>query len=120
MSRLMLTTGHKARQAPGGKQVTWSVPESLEIEELLHDLEKTFPIRREQKIVRIRKWHDTDDWRLYRNDFLMVHEGRKWNLLQCDTGKVMATHAGKGASGSLYPGLLRYDERSRLLADARD
>ena len=95
----MPTTGHKARAAPGGKQVTWSVPESLETDALLADVTKTFKIRPEKGLAKTREWFDTDDWRLYRKNLLLYYESGHWNLVQRNSGKPVSSFSSKRSRG---------------------
>ncbi len=92
----MPITGLSARTAPGGRQKIWSLPESLEIKPLLADLEKAFLVKSERNRTRVRKWFDTDDWRLYRRNLLLFQENRKWHLMHRDSEEVVAAFsAGK-------------------------
>lgn len=91
----MPITGHRARTAPGGAQKIWALPESLEIRPLLADLAKVFPVRPEKELVRVRKWFDTDDWRLYQRNLLLFLERRRWHLLRRDSDELLATFSGR-------------------------
>ena len=92
----MQITGHKARTSPGGSQTTWLLPDSLEIEPFLEELEKSFPVKAEKSQARSRIWYDTDDWSLYRKNLLLFVEHRTWHLIHRESGEVIATFSGKG------------------------
>lgn len=94
----MLTTEHRARSAPGGKEVAWVIPNSFDIEPFVRDLSVDYVLQPEQAMHRIREWYDTDDWRLYRNEQLLFFENGKWNLVQKDSGKPIATYTGTKTS----------------------
>jgi CHAD domain-containing protein len=91
----MPITGHSVRTAPGGRQKIWALPESLEIKPLVADLEKAFQVRLERNLTRVRKWFDTDDWRLYRSNLLLFQEHRKWHLMHRDSEEAVAVFSGR-------------------------
>jgi len=99
----MPTTGRKARVVPPSQQKVWALPESLDVKPLVADLQKIFQVRLEKGPVRVRKWFDTDDWRLYRRNLLLYQEQRKWYLVYRDTGDVIATFSGEKCEKFQYP-----------------
>ena len=76
-------------------QKIWSLPESLDAKPLIADLKKAFQLRVEKDQAKIRKWFDSDDWRLYRRNLLLFQERRKWHLIQLNTVEVLATFSGE-------------------------
>ena len=99
----MPTTGRKARVVPPSQQKIWVLPESLDEKPLVADLQKIFQVRLEKAPVRVRKWFDTDDWRLYQRNLLLYQEQRKWYLVHRDTGDVIATFSGEKSEKFRYP-----------------
>lgn len=78
--------------------MTWALPESLDVKPLISDLEKAFKIEPERSKSTVRKWFDSDDWRLYRRDLLLFYESSAWHLVQSVTGEEVATFTGKKCS----------------------
>ena len=90
----MPTTGHRARTAPGGRKNIWALPEALELTPLIADLDKAFRVQPEKDLTRVRKWFDTDDWRLYRRKFLLFQEQCQWHLIHRDSEEQAAVFSG--------------------------
>lgn len=90
----MPITGRKAGTAQGVRRKIWSLPQSLETNVLVADLEKVFQVRPEKDLARVRKWFDTDDWRLYRRNLLLFQERRQWHLMYQDSEELLAVFSG--------------------------
>jgi len=84
-------------------QKIWSLPESLDAKPLIADLKKAFQLQVEKDQTKIRKWFDSDDWRLYRRNLLLFQESRKWNLIHLDTEEVVADFSGERCEKFRYP-----------------
>lgn len=99
----MPITGRKTRAVSPTRQKIWVVPESLEVKPLVADLKKSFQLRLEKDQAKVRKWFDTDDWRLYQRNLLLFQERRKWHLMYRDTEDLLAAFFSEKCEKFRYP-----------------
>ncbi len=63
------------------RQQAWTLPEDVLLTDLHAALEENFDLKPGRTRKYNRSWHDTFDWRLFRNQRLLTREGGRWLLL---------------------------------------
>ncbi len=62
------------------QNLTWTLPESLELSDLQVALDEHFDLKPEPAKQFSRSWYDTFDWRIFRKKRLLMREGSRWSL----------------------------------------
>lgn len=99
----MPITGAEAGSAFNVKRSVWRLPDDLDRETLAADLGRNFALEPAQAETDCFSWFDTFDWRLFRRDLFLCHDGVRWKLTDKSSGRADSAAAVGAVDNAVFP-----------------